>query len=205
VNQGAGGESERSEVERLLPARKGHFRLESGHHGELWLDLELLCLRPAKIRPLAEALARRLSRHGVEVVCGPLVEGAFVAAMVAPALDVLFAYTEREVAPGAHRFFPVDYVLPRALRPVLKGRRVAIVNDVINAGSAVRGTLRSLQDCGAHPVAIATLAVLGNRADSLARDAGIPLEALAHLPGEIWTPTTCPLCARQVPLDDPLT
>jgi hypothetical protein len=24
-----------------LPARRGHFALESGHHGELWLELEL--------------------------------------------------------------------------------------------------------------------------------------------------------------------
>jgi hypothetical protein len=26
-----------AEVTRLLPARKGHFLLESGHHGEPWL------------------------------------------------------------------------------------------------------------------------------------------------------------------------
>lgn len=29
----------------------GHFLLESGHHGDLWLDLELLCLRPRQIEP----------------------------------------------------------------------------------------------------------------------------------------------------------
>lgn len=80
---------------------------------------------------------------------------------------------------------------------------MAIVNDVINAGSAVRGTLRSLRDCGAEPVAIATLAVLGGSAVRLAIEAGVALEALAHLPNEIWMPSQCPLCARQVPLNDP--
>jgi orotate phosphoribosyltransferase len=191
------------ELERLLPARRGHFRLESGHHGDLWLDLELLFLRPAEIRPLAEDLARTLSKYAVEAVCGPLVEGAFLASVVAPILGVSFTYTEGKVALGADGLFPVEYVLPRALRPKLNGRRVAVVNDVINAGSAVRGTLRSLRECGAEPVVIATLAVLGGSAVILARDAGIALESLASLPNEIWTPSECPLCVRRVPLNDP--
>ena len=32
-----------------LPARRGHFRLESGHHGELWLNLDALFARPASL------------------------------------------------------------------------------------------------------------------------------------------------------------
>ena len=57
------------ELLSLLAARKGHFRLESGHHGDLWLDLELLCLRPQRIRPFAVELAKRLP--AVDAVCGP--------------------------------------------------------------------------------------------------------------------------------------
>jgi orotate phosphoribosyltransferase len=41
------------QIVEMLPARRGHFRLESGHHGSLWLDLERLCLRPDPIRELA--------------------------------------------------------------------------------------------------------------------------------------------------------
>jgi hypothetical protein len=33
---------------RIVPARRGHFRLESGHHGELWLELELLLVRAVR-------------------------------------------------------------------------------------------------------------------------------------------------------------
>jgi orotate phosphoribosyltransferase len=195
-------ESERLErqVEGLLPARRGHFLLESGHHGDLWLDLELLFLRPASLQPLAEVLARSLAGHSIEAVCGPLVEGAFLATMVAVALDVPFTYSERQVA-RPDGLFPVDYPLPRALQPRLEGRRVAVINDVINAGSAVRGTLRSLRACGAQPVAIAALAVLGDSAAKLAAAEGVALSTLAQLPNQLWLPAACPLCARQVPLD----
>ena len=55
-----------------LPTRRGHFLLESGHHGDLWLDLELLCLRPDRVRPFANELAARLEKYGAEVVCDPL-------------------------------------------------------------------------------------------------------------------------------------
>jgi len=72
------------ELISLLAARKGHFLLESGHHGDLWLDLELLCLRPKQIEPFVEDLARQLQPHTVDAVCGPFNEGAFVALMWLP-------------------------------------------------------------------------------------------------------------------------
>ena len=189
-----------NDLARLLPARKGHFQFESGHHGDLWLDLELLCLRPDPVRRFAKELAARLGQYDVDAVCGPLVEGAFIALMVASELDVLFTYSERFQNPGADGLYPVEYRIPPALRSELKGRRVAIVNDVINAGSAVLATLADLESCGAQVVAIGTLGVLGSTAGYLAADKQIPLESLRSLPNTIWTPSECPLCARQVPL-----
>jgi len=188
-------------VLRLLSARRGHFVLESGHHGELWLDLELLCLRPGEVRTLAVELAGRLRGLEVDAVCGPLIEGAFVALMVAEELEVPFTYTEGRADPGAQGLFPVRYTVPAGLRPELPGRRVAVVNDVINAGSAVRGTVADLQTHRADVVAIASLAVLGESASRFAREVGVPLVTLASLPNAIWSAPDCPLCARGVSLD----
>lgn len=199
-----GGESMHDDVLRLMPARRGHFRLESGHHGEVWRDLELLCLNPEPVRRLAAEIAARLTKHDVEVVCGPLVEGAFVALMVASELGVPFSYSERVANPETDALWPVEYRVPRALRAVVRGRRVAIVNDVINAGSAVRGTLTDLEACAARSVAIGALLVLGESASKLAAERGVALEALAALPNTIWTPAECPLCVRRVPLQDGL-
>ncbi len=188
-------------VVSLLAARKGHFQLESGHHGDLWLDLELLCLRPEPVRRFAAELAKRLSRHNVGAVCGPLVEGAFVGLMVASELDVEFSYSERFPHPQGDALYPVDYRIPPALRARLRGRRVAIVNDVVNAGSAVRGTFEDLTACGAEPVAIGALLVLGPSAASFAADRKIALESIAFLPNVLWIPSECPLCAAHMPLE----
>lgn len=181
--------------------RKGHFRLESGHHGDSWLDLELLFVLPEAIKPFARTLASRLRSHNVEAVCGPLVEGSFVAMMVASKLGVPFTYAERISDDTLSGLFTVRYRVPGAQREIVRGKRVAIVNDVINAGSAVRGTLKDLHECGANPVAISTLAVMGDRAAQLAQANNLPLETLAELPNEIWEPESCPLCKTGVPLN----
>jgi len=198
------------EIVRLLPIRKGHFRLESGHHGDLWLDLELLCLDPEPIRRFAREVAARLARHNLEIVCGPLIEGAFVALMVASELGLPFCYTERlETAAGnraqrpADALYPVQYRIPNALRAKVRGKRVAVVNDVINAGSAVRATLADLTACEARPIAIAALLVLGEWASEHARAENLALETLATLPNPIWIPSACPFCEKGVPFTAP--
>jgi len=185
----------------LVRARRGHFRFESGHHAELWLDLEALCLHPAAVRPFARRLAERLRPHAADVVCGPLVEGAFVALFVAEALGLPFTYSMPQVDVAPQGLFPVSYRVPLVLRPELRGRRVAIVNDVVSAGSAVRGTHRDLVALGAIPVAIGALLVLGDSASAFAGENGLALEATASMPSRMWTPNECPLCAARVPLD----
>ena len=190
------------QVAQLLPKREGHFVFESGHHGQVWLDLELLLLHPERVQPLAEALADRLRGYRPAAVCGPLVEGAFVGLMVATSLHLPFSYSEPVRDHRAAGLFPVSYPIPTPLQRELHGRRVAIVNDVINAGSAVRGTLAALKQCGAQPVAIGALAVYGPAASELAAMNDVALETLASFPSRIWEPSACPLCERGVPLHE---
>lgn len=185
-----------------LPTRRGHFKLESGHHGDLWLDLELLCLRPDRVRPLVNELAARLEKYGAEVICGPLVEGAFLALMVASEMGLPFTYSEPLPEERPAKLYPVRYRLPPPLCAEVLGKRVAIVNDAINVGSAVRGTFADLKRCQAEPVAIGALAALTPWVSRFAETNGLGLEVLASLECEVWTPTACPLCIRGEPLTE---
>ena|ERR1700674_2315264 len=185
----------------FVNTRRGHFKLESGHHGELWLQLETLCLRPRAILPFAAQLAKRLAPHDVEVICGPLIEGSFVALLTASELGCEFTYAERFADTTQDALFPVDYRLPRALGLAVRGRRVAIVNDVISAGSAVRGALSHLEALGARVVAVGALLVLGDAFVNFAAERRLPLEALQRTPYNLWTPPQCPLCIAGEPLE----
>lgn len=186
----------------LISARRGHFLLESGHHGEQWLELERLFLHPDRVRPHAQRLAELLAPLNLEIVCGPLVEGAFVGLMVALELNIPFAYSERFSRPAEGELFPAGYRVPDALHAEIRGRRVAIVNDVINAGSAVRGTFADLEECEAKVIAIGALLVLGSAAQELADRKRTPLIALFREPNRLWAPSECPLCGSGTPLED---
>jgi orotate phosphoribosyltransferase len=185
-----------------LAARRGHFLLESGHHGELWLDLDALFARPARVAPFVAQLARQLSAVGADVVCGPLVGGAFVAQAVAAQLDVECAWTERAAAASGDGLYSASYGVPDALRERLRGQSVAIVDDVINAGSATRATLADLRACGARVVVVGALLVLGSGAAELAAAEGLALESVAAMDNTIWAPAHCPLCAAGVALQE---
>jgi orotate phosphoribosyltransferase len=197
-----GEEIVQEQVLELMSARKGHFLLESGHHGDLWLDLESLCLGPQRVQIVVAELAEPLSKLEVDAVCGPLVEGAFVALMVALLLNVQFTYSERFARSAEGGLFPAGYRVPEPLRHGLRGKRVAIVNDVINAGSAMRGTFADLEDCGAVVVDISALLVLGTAAPAFTSSKGVPLRSVATLPNNLWSPSECPLCVSGVPLED---
>jgi orotate phosphoribosyltransferase len=49
-----------SEVVKLVRPRTGHFDLGTGYHGDVWLDLDVLFLRKARLRPYVEWQAERL-------------------------------------------------------------------------------------------------------------------------------------------------
>src|ERR1700724_895567 len=116
---------------KLVSGRQGHFQLESGHHGELWLDLDALFAEPRRVGPLVAQLSGALRAHAVEGAGGPLIGGAFLAPATAAALDVEFAFTERVVPEVSARLYPVAFRLPPAFAPRVRGLRIAIVDDVM--------------------------------------------------------------------------
>lgn len=186
----------------LVGSRTGHFRLESGHHTDRWLELDQLYARPAALRPFVTELAGRVASHRVDVVCGPLSGGAFLAELMALELAVEFVFAERIVRQRAG-LFPVDYRIPLALRAGLSGKRVGIVDDAISMGSAVRATIADLETCQATVVVIGALIVMGPAGPELAAALGLPLERLTDLPLHSWLPAECPLCASGSPVSDP--
>ena len=154
------------------------------------------------LRPLVTELAGRIASHGVDIVCGPLSGGAFLAELIALELGKEFVFAER-IGRQRAGLFPVDYRIPLALRAALHGKRVAIVDDAISMGSAVRATIADLESSQATPVVIGALIVMGPAGPEFAAARGLPLERLSDLPLHTWLPAECQLCASGSPVADP--
>ncbi len=181
-----------------VSAARGHFRYESGHHGDLWLDLDGLFVDARRSRAWASALADRAAACAPGFVCGPLTGGAFVAQWVAAEIGAGFVHAERSVdADGSAR-----YRVPDTLRDRLRGARVLLVDDAVNAGSALLGTLDDLRACGAEPAGFGSLLALGDAAARIGGRFDLPFYTLATLERGMWSAADCPLCAAGMPLID---
>ncbi len=187
----------------LLNINRGHFQLESGLHGDVWFDLERVFLHPKVLMPFTRGLAALLSTYDLSIVCGAMVGGSFVAYSIAETLGLDFIYTERHVGdhPGAR--YEVSYKLPQSLRSAVANQRVGIVDDVINAGSAVTKTYEELKSCGATAVVCAALLTVGGQGPKRLSDEYPPIVALEHLESSLWKRSDCPLCRSGKPLTDP--
>jgi orotate phosphoribosyltransferase len=185
----------------LVSGRRGHFRLESGHHGALWLDLDGLFTTPTQISPLVQVLATRLAPYHADAICGPLQGGAFLAQLVAQALGAEFWFTvpvRPRIEDGLYR---VRYILPAAISGRARGKRVAMVDDVMSAGSALRGTFDELRSHGAEPQVAAALLLLGTKGVEYFGAAGVPVEAVQREPYQLWEPDACELCRAGIELE----
>src|SRR5947207_283353 len=186
----------------IVSGRRGHFRLESGHHSALWLDLDALFADPKAIQPFVAALVSSLRSHDVSAVCGPLLGGAFLAQLVARELGAEFCFTERVMPREPGGMYQARYRLPNAFQHRVRGKRVAIVDDVMSAGSALRGTYAELQARRAQPVVAGAPLVLGDVGANYFAELGVPVVAAARDAYELWAPADCPLCANGLPLED---
>jgi orotate phosphoribosyltransferase len=187
------------EIESAAVASRGHFRYESGHHGDLWLELDALLVDARRARGWASTLAQMAGDCRPELACGPLTGGAFVAQLLAAEMGIGFVFAERVSDNRTTR-----YRIPDSLRKVVSGRRVLLVDDAINAGSALLSTLKDLSRCGARLAGFACLIALGEAASRIAVQNRVALYRLGSFERGMWVPEDCPLCAAGAPLIDPL-
>jgi orotate phosphoribosyltransferase len=198
----------------LARARRGHFQMESGLHCGLWFDLDAAFVDHSALDPYVIQLAQSLRRHNIEAVCGPLTGGAFLAQLLARLLGSEFYFTApsfakategRPAPPDGEGVFKARYQLPPGIGHRLLGKRVAIVDDVMSAGSSLRATLVAIEAHGAIPVVVGALHVLGTNGVDFFKERGLRLETTGRSAFDSWRPPECPLCAAGVPLDDPST
>jgi orotate phosphoribosyltransferase len=175
-----------------------HFVYISGDHGSGWIDKDAIYPHTERVERLCRDMANVARGWGAEVVCGPATGGLIVAEWTAHELGVLSVFTEHDPAPqdGAIRG---RFVLRRGYDQVVNGKRVLVVDDIVNTGLSARQTVEAVRGAGGQVVGAACLVSRGN-VDA----AGLGVSRYTYLleyPIPAWPASACPLCQAGVPIN----
>lgn len=149
----------------VVDALVGHMSRHAAEHApDLVLGVPTLGL------PLAEGVARRLG-HGRFVALGTSRKFWYDEGLSVPLNSV--------TSPGtAEKRLYLD---PR-MRPLLDGRRVLVVDDVLSSGATLAAALVLLRLAGVRPVAAVFAMLQGRDWQAVARSGGLPVAAAFATP-----------------------
>lgn len=159
---------------------RGHFRLTSGLHSDIYLQSALVLQYPVHAAALGAALATSFRDDDIQTVLAPAIGGILVAHEVARALGVRGLFTERE--DGVMRL--------RRGFTVARGERCLVVEDVMTTGGSIREVVTCVEALGGVVVGV------GSLIDRSGGGASFPVRraTLATVKATTWKPEDCPLC-----------
>jgi orotate phosphoribosyltransferase len=163
--------------------RDSHVVYTSGRHGSAYVDKDAIYPDTAAIAELCGLMADAARPLGADVVCGPALGGIILSQWVGHHLGLPAVYAEKDES---------GMVLRRGYDRLVRGRRVLVVEDVLNTGGSVEKTIAAVRAAGGEVVGASALC---NRGTVTAADLGAPvLQALLAVRLDSWPAEACPLC-----------
>ena len=195
--------SDRSRAEAILRDAGAvitgdHFVYITGEHGDGWIDKDALFPDTARTAELCTMLANQIAPAEPELVCGPATGGLIVSQWTAHRLGVSSLFAEHgkdqgydpAAALAADGPLRPPFVLRRGYDLAVAGKRVAVVDDVINTGESIRETVEAVSAAGGEVVVVGALCTRGNAGD-LGCDR---LACLCEISIPSWPAGECELC-----------
>lgn len=182
-----------------------HFVYDTGRHGDGWIAKDLIFPHTELADELGSMLADACADLGGEIVCGPATGGLIVSQWTAHHLGLpsVFADHAKEQGydPASAGSGPLraPFVLKRGYDEAVRGKRVLLVDDVVNTGLALRETAAAVGVAGGELVAAGVLSTRGF-ADAGACGAPV-LISLCEVVVPSWPAAECELCRRGVPVN----
>jgi orotate phosphoribosyltransferase len=167
-----------------------------GRHMPEYFDSRTLITYPEVIAKLASAIAEILKTYQIDVVAGMPLGAYTLGHEVAKALKVRYAMPEKKN----------DQVVVHrsAFIEVITGKRVAVIEDTVNAGETLTQGIKAIKECGGKLVVIGALFDRG-LVDS--KVLGAPYRPLITRPASLFPSFTLEeclasgQCARSEPIN----
>lgn len=192
-----------AESEKVLKDSKAiiegsHFVYISGQHGSGWVDKDVIYPETTKVARLTELLAPEVKRFAPDVVCGPATGGLVISQWLAHHLGVLSVFTEHGGVMSASELRG-NFVLKRHYDRLVRGKRVLVVDDIVNTGHSIVQTIAAVRAAGGEVVAAAALCNRGNTDHEGIGVTDFVFLNLVKVPS--WPEQDCQLCRSGVPVN----
>jgi len=176
-----------------------HIVYTSGKHGAAYVNKDAIYPHTKMTSRLCREIAKRFLDDNVSVVIAPAIGGVILSQWTAYHLSemgeckVAGVYAEKSEGGNA-------FVINRGYGKLVSGRRVLVVEDILNTGGTARKVIEAVRRVGGNVVGLGALC---NRGEITPHDVGsVPrLEALVNVKLDAWDKEACPLCAQGVPIN----
>ncbi len=206
----------------------GHFVYTSGKHGSCYINKNALYPHTIQTSDICKYLAEQFKNDEVDVVIAPAMGGVILSQWTAHHLTKLgfktvhSIFSEREEgfffkAPEEGIFILDEsstflesgdeiiikkskHVIKHGYEKLVPGKKVLVVEDILNTGSSVRKVIEATRKLEGQVVGVAAL---WNRGNVTAKDlANIPkLASLINKKIDLWDKNYCPLCKQNIPIN----
>jgi orotate phosphoribosyltransferase len=178
-----------------------HYIYTKGGHGTAYINMRAVASHSYWLSKVAQELVYRLRRYQYDILVGPETLGRTLAEY-----GGLWTREGKAVwcdMTGEGEMKQASFSKKLGFDRLVKGRQVAIVDDLLTTGSSIKAVSELVTASGSEVVAAA--AVVRRTPDVTAEDCGVPaLEFLADVPGFVlFSPDECAEwgpCSERVPV-----
>lgn len=180
--------------------KEGHFLLSSGRHSDLYINKDAIYCNPALFQSVVSMMIYYLNNYSyiyeLDIITGPAIAGAVLAAPIALQLQKTFIYPEKVI--DHHEKENVRMELRRGYNKVVKGKKVWIVEDIITTGKSVENTIDAITFNDGIVAGVSAIWNRGNYYPSMGLFFPIIEEVVYSYPAH-----DCPKCKQGIPVQDP--
>ena len=168
---------------------RGHFKLSSGRHSDVYFEKFRILERPDVLSALCGEIAAHFKGNGIEYVAGPTTGGIIIAFEVARQMQIQAVYVETE---NGEKKLRRGKTLP-------EGAKVLVVDDVLTMGTSVLEVVRVVGNAGGT---VEGVGILIDRAET-AIDFGASYYAAYKVQAKSFAESEIPDWLAAVPLQKP--
>ena len=175
-----------------------HFVYTSGKHGSVYVNKDALYPHTDMSSRVGELFAEHFQNENIDVVVSPALGGIVLSQWTAHHLskvqgkEILGIYTEKDAEK--------NQVFTRGYGELVKGKKVLVIEDLVNTGGSFMKVVESIKAIGGEVVAVG---VMVNRSPDkvTAETVGVPFYALDIFPAEAFEESECPYCKESRPIN----